>query len=208
MSIYDNEFISGDKVNRPGMGEFYRGSHIKLTEPTRKQKQARGYNSFQGKKNIVGKPVHLPDTTKVHKEWKPIVGPDPYEGVWKPIVGVKASRVELAKGSSTGKLACRPSDTTGCVAGKFWSMSSMSSMPVSSTSTPVSATATGVLVEPTYRLWKAKTAPIPVTTSTPQRSVELTLSEKKVRTIIFILFYIYLCYLFRNTGLAWHRLFG
>ena len=174
MSTYDNEFISGDKVNRPGMGEFYRGSHIKLTEPTRKQKQARGSNSFQGKKNIVGKPVHLPDTTKVHKELKPIVGPDPYEGVWKPIVGVKAKTAPI---------------------------------PVT-TSTPVSATATGVLVEPTYRLWKAKTAPIPVTTSTPQRSVELTLSEKKTRTIIFILFYIYLCYLFRNTGLAWHRLFG
>jgi len=164
MSIYDNEFISGDKVNRPGMGEFYRGSHIKLTEPTRKQKQARGYNSFQGKKNIVGKPVHLPDTTKVHKEWKPIVGP-------------KASRTErLAQTPSTRQPKTAPN--------------------------PVQRKP---IVED-FAEWKAKTAPIPVTTSTPQRSVELTLSEKKTRTIIFILFYIYLCYLFRNTGLAWHRL--
>ena len=50
MNKYNNEFDSCDKVNRPGMGEFYQGHHIKLTKPTIKQKQVRGYKSFQGKK--------------------------------------------------------------------------------------------------------------------------------------------------------------
>jgi len=54
MNKYNNEFDSCDKVNRPGMGEFYQDHQIKLTKPTIKQKQARGYRSFQGKKNIVG----------------------------------------------------------------------------------------------------------------------------------------------------------
>lgn len=54
MNKYNNEFDSCDKVNRPGMGEFYQGHHIKLTKPTIKQKQVRGYKSFQGEKNILG----------------------------------------------------------------------------------------------------------------------------------------------------------
>ena len=54
MNIYNNEFASCDKINRPGMGEFYQGSSIKLTEPTIKQKQARGYTPYKGKKYTTG----------------------------------------------------------------------------------------------------------------------------------------------------------
>ena len=57
MNKYNNEFDACDKLNRPGMGEFYQDHHIKLTEPTIKQKQARGYHSFHGKKNILGNGV-------------------------------------------------------------------------------------------------------------------------------------------------------
>ena len=54
MNIYNNELSACEKINRPGMGEFYQGTSIKLSEPTMKQKQARRYVPYKGKKNIIG----------------------------------------------------------------------------------------------------------------------------------------------------------
>ena len=62
MNIYNNEFSSCDKINRPGMGEFYQGSSIKLTEPTIKQKQARAYISYKYRINTTGS--YLSDVTR------------------------------------------------------------------------------------------------------------------------------------------------
>jgi len=54
MNIYNNEFAACEKINRPGMGEFYQGSSIKLTGPTSKQKEARSYVPYKGVKYTTG----------------------------------------------------------------------------------------------------------------------------------------------------------
>ena len=54
MNSYNNEFAACEKINRPGMGEFYQGTSIKLSEPTVKQKQARSYVPYKGTKYTTG----------------------------------------------------------------------------------------------------------------------------------------------------------